>query len=115
MNSILADTGSGISDVDLKKLGQKFYRVNTYLGNNQNTEMQIVRPGGTGLGLYVTFNLVKLMHGEIKVESELGKGTRFIVIVPTYIDQPTFNNNPKDMMTKFEEKKLQMQQNGEIK
>lgn len=111
----VADTGSGISDVDLKKLGQKFYRVNTYLGNNQNTEMQIVRPGGTGLGLYVTFNLVKLMHGEIKVESELGKGTRFIVIVPTYIDQPTFNNNPKDMMTKFEEKKLQMQQNGEIK
>lgn len=103
------DTGSGISQSDLQKLGQKFYRVNTYLGNNKNTDMQIVRPGGTGLGLYVTFNLVKLMNGDIKVESEVGKGTKFIVVVPTYTNQPTYKNNSSNKMAKFEEIKKKLQ------
>jgi len=41
-----------------------------------------VRPGGTGLGLYVTFELTRLMKGEIKVTSKLGEGSNFTVIFP---------------------------------
>lgn len=78
------DTGIGISQRDLDRLGEKFYRVNNYT-DDKGTD--IVRPGGTGLGLYVTFNLVKNMGGSVKVTSELGKGSEFIFSLPRYTGQ----------------------------
>ncbi len=78
------DTGIGIPQEDLKRLGEKFYRVNNYT-DDRGTD--IVRPGGTGLGLYVTFNLVKNMGGSVKVTSELGKGSEFIFSLPRYTGQ----------------------------
>ncbi len=77
----VADTGKGIPKEDVAKLGEKFYRIDNYL------ESDIVRPGGSGLGLYITFGLAKLMGGSIHVESELGKGSKFIFVLPKYIDQ----------------------------
>lgn len=96
---MVEDSGIGIPDEDIEKLGQKFYRVNNYLtsDNPSGTEMQIVRPGGTGLGLYVTFNLVRLMKGTIKVTSKENVGTKFTIEMPTYTGQKTeiYNNtNP---------------------
>ena len=76
------DTGQGISKEDLERLGQKFYRVNNYL------ESEIVRPGGTGLGLYITFGLVRLMGGSMNVQSEVGKGSTFTFTLPKYTGQP---------------------------
>lgn len=77
----IKDTGKGISKEDMKKLGEKFYRVDNYL------ESEIVRPGGTGLGLYVTFGLVKLMGGKIEVESTQGVGSKFTFTLPKYKGQ----------------------------
>jgi len=82
----IIDTGNGISAEDLKKLGQKFYRAGNYIDSNVKVgdKMEIVRPGGTGLGLYVTFNLIRKMGGDVRVESEVGKGSKFIFILPIY-------------------------------
>ena len=83
----IIDTGIGISAQDLKNLGKKFYRANNYLEKSEKADFHVVRPGGTGLGLYVTFELVTAMGGKIVVASSLGKGTRFTVYLPKYKTQ----------------------------
>lgn len=67
------DTGLGISAEGQKNLFAKFYRVKT-----AQTEKII----GTGLGLWITKQLVEKMKGNISVESIEGKGTKFIVFFP---------------------------------
>lgn len=69
----VSDTGMGISAEDQQKLFQKFFRV-----KNQETE----KITGTGLGLWITIQIVKAMKGTISVESIKGKGTDFIVSFP---------------------------------
>lgn len=69
----VSDTGMGISSEDQKKLFQKFFRV-------KNEETQAIT--GTGLGLWITTQIVKAMKGTISVESIKGKGTDFIVTFP---------------------------------
>jgi len=83
----IVDTGSGILEKDIPKLGQKFYRAENYINGENLNQASIVRPGGTGLGLFVTFNLVKLMGGDISVESEFGKGSKFTFKLPIYKNQ----------------------------
>jgi signal transduction histidine kinase len=89
------DTGKGIPKEDISKLGSKFYRANNYLGS------KIVRSGGTGLGLYVTFRLVKLMEGKINVESEEGKGSTFTFTLPSYTNQKLDSTDTQDRFTKL--------------
>ena len=64
----------------MKNLVKKFYRANQYI-NHKISEIKtaVVRPGGTGLGLYVTFGLISAMGGRYEVQSELGKGSTFKV------------------------------------
>jgi signal transduction histidine kinase len=69
----ISDTGMGISAEDQKKLFEKFYRV-----KNKETE----KITGTGLGLWITHQIVRAMKGTISVESIRGKGTDFIVSFP---------------------------------
>lgn len=69
----VSDTGMGISSDEQKNLFQKFYRI-------QNSEVQAIR--GTGLGLWITKQMVELMGGVISVESIKGVGTHFIVRFP---------------------------------
>ena len=64
----VADTGIGITKDDLKKLFYEYAKV------NQESTRGIV---GTGLGLAISLGLVKLMGGELKAESEYGKGSIF--------------------------------------
>lgn len=107
---MVEDSGIGIPEEDINKLGQKFYRVNNYLTSDSPTgsEMQIVRPGGTGLGLYVTFNLIRLMNGTITVSSQENVGTKFTIEMPTYIGQKTEilnNSNPGQKFRELKEQK----------
>jgi signal transduction histidine kinase len=69
----VSDTGIGISADDQKNLFQKFYRV-------KSKETEDVR--GTGLGLWITHQIVKEMGGTISIESIKGKGTDFIITLP---------------------------------
>lgn len=69
----VADTGIGISKSDQKKVFEKFFRAENF--HTRETS-------GTGLGLYVTMKLTKLLKAEIKLESELDKGSTFIITIP---------------------------------
>ena len=82
------DTGIGIKKEDIPKLFNKFERVD--LGNNSTIE-------GTGLGLAITGSLLKMMGGEIEVESEYGKGSVFSVKIPQIVvsEEPIGNFKEK--------------------
>ncbi len=70
----IRDTGIGISRNDQAKIFDKFFRSEDFRTRETN---------GTGLGLYVTLKLAKLLHAEINVQSELNKGSLFTVLVPS--------------------------------
>ncbi len=68
----VTDSGIGIKEEDMEKLFKSFSKVST--GNGQR--------GGTGLGLYLSKKIAALLGGEIKVESEYGKGSTFTLTLP---------------------------------
>ncbi|MGI5897813.1 MAG: ATP-binding protein [Candidatus Dojkabacteria bacterium] len=78
------DTGQGIPEEDIPKLGQKFFRINNYVESSKDDKVDIIRPGGSGLGLYVAFNLIEKMNGKISVQSEVGKGSVFSFSLPRF-------------------------------
>jgi signal transduction histidine kinase len=86
----IKDSGMGISPEDLQNLGKKFFRAKQYIQNQAKTS-EFIRPGGTGLGLYVAFDLIRVMGGKLYINSEVGKGSVFTFGLPTYQDQPNQN------------------------
>ena len=69
----VADSGIGIPEEDQGHIFERFYRVD----KSHSREI-----GGTGLGLAITRNAVIMHRGSIKVHSEHGEGTTFIVRIP---------------------------------
>ena len=69
----IADNGQGIKKENVRKIFDKFYRVHT--GNVHDVK-------GFGLGLAYVKKIINLHEGEIRCESEFGKGTKFVVSLP---------------------------------
>ncbi|HEX4770465.1 MAG TPA: ATP-binding protein [Bryobacteraceae bacterium] len=66
----VSDTGVGIPHADLKRIFERFYRVD---------KARARATGGTGLGLPIVKEVVERMDGTVLVESQLGKGSKFII------------------------------------
>ncbi|MGN0154274.1 MAG: histidine kinase N-terminal 7TM domain-containing protein [Lachnospiraceae bacterium] len=82
----IEDTGIGIKKEDMQAVFEAFQQLD--MKKNRKTE-------GTGLGLAITKRLVQLMHGELQVESEYGKGTKFTVgLNQKVIDRTTIKEAP---------------------
>ncbi len=73
----VTDTGPGISEADQQRIFEKF----TQLDPSETREH-----GGTGLGLTISRQLAELLHGRIEVDSEVGKGATFTLILPTTLE-----------------------------
>jgi len=69
----VSDTGAGIRDEDIPHIFERFYRGEK--SRNRST-------GGAGLGLAIARGVVRAHGGEIKVESQIGKGTQFTFYIP---------------------------------
>jgi signal transduction histidine kinase len=67
--TFISDTGPGISPENLEKIFEEFYR------SDKNSP-------GSGLGLSIAYRIAKIHQGEIQVDSQLGRGTTFRVILP---------------------------------
>ncbi len=65
----IIDSGCGIPESDIERIFEPFFSTKT-------------GKGGTGLGLSITYRLIWEMGGRIEVESHVGKGTVFTVILP---------------------------------
>jgi signal transduction histidine kinase len=70
---VVSDTGPGIAPEDQAHIFQPFRRVDDSATRTQD---------GVGLGLAIVKELVELMEGEISLESELGKGSSFMITLP---------------------------------
>lgn len=93
----IKDTGIGMSEKELQNLGTKFYRAKQYTTDSQSTAT-VIRPGGSGLGLFVTYGVIKAHGGQIRAESSVGKGSTFHVKVPLYKGQKSSKESkPRDM------------------
>lgn len=78
---VVSDTGMGVKKKDIPRLFRSFEQVN----DEQTREIQ-----GTGLGLALVANLVKLLGGRISVESTYGSGSTFELLLP-FLSRHTIN------------------------
>ncbi len=75
----VTDTGPGIAPSDKTKIFEKFKQLDA----SETREYT-----GSGLGLAITKDLVQLLGGTVGVESELGQGSTFYVLVPIQVPEP---------------------------
>jgi signal transduction histidine kinase len=70
---IIADNGKGMTDDEVEKIFEPFF---TTKGVGE----------GSGLGLWVSYGIVKSFHGQIKVHSTVGEGATFTILLPVHTD-----------------------------
>jgi signal transduction histidine kinase len=73
---VVADTGVGIPPQELERVFDRFYQVESHMTR---------RHGGMGLGLSIVKGMVELHGGRVWVESEVGQGSRFTVVLPAKV------------------------------
>ncbi len=74
----VADNGIGIPQNDLENIFQRFYTVN---------KAHSKKMGGSGLGLSIVDNIITKHYGRISVDSTLGQGTTFTIILPIQLEK----------------------------
>ncbi len=82
------DTGVGIAKADQETIFEKFRQVRSKDSHDSLTR----EVTGTGLGLSITKELCRLLGGEIAVESEVGKGSTFVVDLPRVLQAAAMSN-----------------------
>ena len=88
---IVADTGVGISESEQVAVFEKFRQgSNVLAGGNAMTREY----SGTGLGLSIVRELCRLLGGDVTLESEVGKGSEFTVILPWTLPEQTRVESP---------------------
>jgi two-component system phosphate regulon sensor histidine kinase PhoR len=75
----VADKGPGIDPQHLPRLTERFYRADSH----RSREL-----GGTGLGLAIVKHIINRHRGRLRVQSDLGQGAVFTVILPSDLDAP---------------------------
>ncbi len=81
------DTGQGISEEDQRMIFERFFKVDQSRGLDKK---------GTGLGLSLVKNIMKAHGGTVRVESQLGVGSKFIFTIPT--TEPKQNHNEEESL-----------------
>ncbi len=79
---IVRDTGKGIPEEDLTHIFERFFQADD-TGKNL----------GTGIGLSIVHELVRVLEGDIKVRSTMGKGTQFTITIPQYSNAEAVNTD----------------------
>ena len=69
----VSDEGYGISEEHIPRLFERFYRIDKARSREE---------GGTGLGLAIVKHIINVLNGTIEVESQVGKGSKFTLIIP---------------------------------
>jgi len=98
---IIYDTGRGISPEGLNRVFDRFYQADDLYTKEQE---------GTGIGLALAKELVELHHGTIEVESEVGRETKFTVLLPVGKD----HLNPEEIEDAGESKKEKGKETGSL-
>ena len=89
MNTVeigVQDFGEGIAPEDIKKVFDRFYRVD---------KARSRKKGGNGLGLSIAKRLIEGYHGSITLESSLGAGSIFRIILPIVEDDDVEDDQAK--------------------
>ncbi|MFZ1160799.1 SpoIIE family protein phosphatase [Mycobacterium sp.] len=86
---MIRDTGVGIAEADLKRLGERFFRADSAHGRSVE---------GTGIGLSLVSGLVELQHGTIEFASELGRGTTVTIGLPRSMDGKPVDHSPAGLL-----------------
>ncbi|HKZ36830.1 MAG TPA: PAS domain S-box protein [Chryseolinea sp.] len=81
---IFADNGIGISESNLARIFEMFYRAPE-------------QSDGSGIGLYIVKNAVEKLGGQIYVASRIGQGTRFNIILPNRVNSVLQNTSPLEV------------------
>lgn len=84
----IEDTGKGIAQEELSKIFDRFYQI-----KDRNEQYY----SGTGIGLEVVRSFVELHRGDIEVESQIGVGSKFKIILP--FEKEQYNLNDRGLMT----------------
>jgi signal transduction histidine kinase/CheY-like chemotaxis protein len=82
---VVSDNGIGIAEQDIQSLFKEFQQVDSGVNRKQQ---------GTGLGLTLTRSFAILHGGDVRVESELGKGSRFTIDIPVEARSPDGVHRP---------------------
>lgn len=102
LQMIVADQGIGISSEQRERVFDRFFQVENSVGNHS----------GSGIGLAITREFVKAHGGEIKVESEEGPGSQFVVSFPVVSHNISTNELLEDTLTHTREESNKKRTSG---